>query len=267
VSFLFALPQRYRLILCDLWGVVHDGFSLYPGVVERLRQWRAEQRFVVLITNAPRPTDAIEQHLSRLALPRDAWDALVTGGESGIAAIKRLDRPVGFVGTAADRAILEGKGVRISDGDGFSDLACTGLEERRPQVRDYAGDLQRWAARGVPLHCLNPDRVVIQGGAAMVCAGAIADAYEALGGRVTWYGKPYPPIYRHALDLAGNPPPDHVLAVGDGLQTDILGAARMGFDAVYVTGGIGGGKGFPDDFAVRNGLGAWQPVAVVDSLG
>ena len=116
------------------------------------------------------------------------------------------------------------------------------------------------------MHCLNPDRVVVRGGVPEPCAGAIADLYEMLGGRVTWYGKPHAPIYGHALHLAGEPPRDEVLAIGDALQTDILGAARMGFDAVYVTGGIHAGAPFPEDFAARYGLGDWRPVAAVESL-
>jgi HAD superfamily hydrolase (TIGR01459 family) len=118
----------------------------------------------------------------------------------------------------------------------------------------------------VTLHCLNPDRIVIRGGVEEDCAGAIADLYEAMGGRVTWYGKPFAAIYEHALHRAGNPPRDEVLAVGDGLQTDVLGAARMGFDTVFVTGGIHGGEAFPEDFAARKGLGEWEPVAVVEGL-
>ena len=116
------------------------------------------------------------------------------------------------------------------------------------------------------MHCLNPDKLVIRGGVAEPCAGAIADSYVELGGRVEYYGKPYPAIYRHAMELGGNPPASEVLAVGDGLNTDILGAARMGYDCVYVTGGISGGEGIPDDFAINNRLGDWQPVAVVDGL-
>ena len=116
------------------------------------------------------------------------------------------------------------------------------------------------------MHCLNPDRMVIHGGVPEACAGALADIYEAAGGRVAWYGKPYPAIYKHALHLADNPPPSEVLAIGDSLQTDVLGAARMGFDCLFVTGGIHAGEPFPPHFAQQNGLGDWQPVAVVDSL-
>jgi HAD superfamily hydrolase (TIGR01459 family) len=118
----------------------------------------------------------------------------------------------------------------------------------------------------VLMHCLNPDRAVIHDGRMEPCAGALADIYLELGGRVAWYGKPHETIYRHALHLAGDPAPDQVLAVGDGLHTDILGAARMGFGAVFVTGGIHRGEPFPPEFAAENGLGDWRPVAVVDGL-
>jgi HAD superfamily hydrolase (TIGR01459 family) len=266
VSPLNSLDARYELILCDVWGVVHDGVNLYPGATERLRQWRDEGRCVALITNAPRTADAVEQQLERIGLPRDAYDFVVTSGEAGIEALKALTEPVGFIGTGGDRAILEGRGVQIAAGDEFTELACTGVTGDRPEPSDYRADLERWAARGVRMHCLNPDRLVIRGGVPEACAGAIADLYETLGGKVTWYGKPHEAIYRHALKRAGDAQPDHVLAVGDGLQTDILGAARMGIDAVYVAGGIHAGEPFPYDFAAKNHLGDWAPVAVVEGL-
>lgn len=261
-----ALPERYRLILCDVWGVVHDGVTLYPNAAERLADWRAGGRQVILITNAPRTADAVEAQLGRIGLPRNCWDGIATSGEAGIAALNALTRPVGFIGTPGDRAVLEGRGVRFASDEDFTDLACTGLEPARLHASDYAADLARWKSRGVVLHCLNPDRVVIRGGVPEACAGAIADDYEAIGGTVAWYGKPHPAIYDHALALAGNPPSESVLAVGDALRTDVLGAARMGFDCVYVAGGIHAGEPFPNDFAARNGLGDWRPVAVVDSL-
>jgi len=259
------LDPRYKLILCDVWGVVHDGYRLYPGAAERLRQWRDEGRFVLLITNAPRTAEAVEQHVRRVGLPDDAWDAIATSGDAGIAGLLQLKTPVGFLGTAEDRTILEGRGLEIVD-EGFTDLAATGLAEGRPRAEDYQAQLGAWAQRKVRFHCLNPDRVVIQAGEAVVCAGALADMYEAMGGEVVWYGKPFEPIYAHALALAGNPSPHEVLAVGDSLRTDMLGAARMGFDAVFVTGGIHGGEPFPADFAARHGFGEWRPIAVVDSL-
>ena len=266
MSYLDTLPERYRLVLCDIWGVIHDGVDLYPGAAERLLQWRREGRSLILITNAPRTAEAVEQQLHRLGLPREAWDGIATSGEAGIAALKAVSAPVGFIGTHEDREILEGRDVAISDGSDFDELACTGLDDVRRRVDDYRAQLGELADRDVLIHCLNPDRVVVRGGTTEPCAGALADVYLGLGGRVEWYGKPFPAIYRHALKLAGNPPADEVLAIGDGLQTDVVGAAHMGFDVIFVAGGIHAGESFPSGFGSEHGLGDWAPVAVVDSL-
>jgi ribonucleotide monophosphatase NagD (HAD superfamily) len=250
MSFWDRLDPRYRVILCDVWGVIHDGVRLYPGAADRLRQWRSQERKVILITNAPRTADAVEAQLRRLGLSDDHWDGISTSGEAGIAAISQLGRAAGFLGTREDRFDLESRGLRFVDA-GFGDIAVTGLDDEQDRVL---------------FHCFNPDRVVIQDGAPELCAGALADAYAALGGPVAWYGKPYPAIYRHALSLAGDPPKEAVLAVGDSLVTDMLGAAREGYDAVFVQGGIHAGEDFPAGFATEFGLAPWVPVAVVDAL-
>ena len=261
-----ALDAKYRVIFCDIWGVVHDGRRLYPGAAERLAGWRRDGRTVILITNAPRTVDVVERQLARIGLPRDSWAGIATSGEAGIAALLALGRPVGFLGTAGDRAVLESRDVPIATDEGFTDLACSGMEEGRSDPDQYDAELEGWARNGVTMHCLNPDRLVLYGGVPVACAGALADRYEQGGGRVCWYGKPHEAIYRHALHLAGDPPPEAVLAVGDGLQTDVLGAARMGFDAVFVSGGIHGGEPFPDDFAASNDLGDWRPLGVAAGL-
>lgn len=266
MSFWETLDPRYRVILCDVWGVIHDGVALYSGVAERLRQWRREGRTVILLTNAPRPAESVATQLDRLGLSRDCWDHIATSGEAGIAALAALGRPVGFIGSRGDRADLGERGVAFAQDEGFTDLACTGIDEMRRDVGDYREELERSAARGAVMHCLNPDKMVIRGGVAEPCAGALAELYEAMGGEVTWYGKPHPAIYDHAMHLASDPPRDAVLAIGDALETDILGAARYGLDAVFVTGGIHRGNDFPPDFGARHGLGGWRPVAVVDGL-
>jgi HAD superfamily hydrolase (TIGR01459 family) len=267
MNFLATLDERYRLILCDIWGCVHDGVKLYPGAADQLLRWRREGRFVVLITNAPRTADHVQRQVTEIGLPRDAWDAITTGGEAGIESLLRLGEPVGFLGTGMDRAVLESRGVEVAPDAQFQHLACTGLHPDRMAVELYDSDLRQWTLRGVVMHCLNPDRVVVRGGALELCAGSLADAYEAVGGRVEWYGKPYPAIYEHALNLGGNPPHHQVLAIGDGLQTDVLGAAKARIDCVFVQGGIHAGQAFPADFADRHGLGEWKPVAIVAGLG
>lgn len=260
------VEAKYTLILCDIWGCIHDGVTLYPGAADRLRKWRDGGKTIVLITNAPRPAKTVGRQLQNLGLSRDLWDSIVTGGEVGIAALKKLEWPVGFIGTRADRAILEDNGVAIARNGDFDQLACCGLDETRREVADYDDQIEPLARRGVVFHCLNPDRMVIHGGRSEPCAGAIADRYLEFGGPVEYYGKPYPAIYRHVMNLAGNPSKQQVLAIGDGLLTDILGAAKSGFGCVYVTGGIGQSEPVPDDFAEANALGDWHPVAVVEGL-
>jgi HAD superfamily hydrolase (TIGR01459 family) len=260
-----SLDPKYRAIFCDVWGVVHDGVHLYPHAIERLREWREQGRQVILVTNAPRTVDSVAAQLERIGLLPDCWDGIATSGEAGIAGLLEVGGPVGFIGNPADRAVLESRGIQIVT-DGFSHLACTGIDGVRIHAEDYRGELDCCLEAEVTLHCLNPDRIVIRAGVEEDCAGAIADLYEAMGGRVEWYGKPHAHIYEHALHLAGDPPIAEVLAVGDSLRTDVLGAARMGFDTVFVAGGIHRGETIPPSFAEENGLGDWRPVAIVDGL-
>jgi HAD superfamily hydrolase (TIGR01450 family) len=250
------LPERYRLILCDLWGCVHDGWRVFDGVRQVLAAWKEQGRTVLFVTNAPRSSAAIRAQLDRLELDPTLNDGIVTAGEAGLAALR--GRPVGFCGTEADLADLTAGGLTVV-GDGYDELACAGLAPGET-VADYAGRLRDWHARGVQLHCLNPDRIVHHQGETMVCAGALADAYQALGGRTHWYGKPFPAIYDLALKLGQIDDRAQVLAVGDGLQTDMAGAAAYGIDALFVSGGIHRGEQpvFPP---------GWRPIGVAETLG
>jgi HAD superfamily hydrolase (TIGR01459 family) len=259
-----ALAAPYSTILCDIWGVVHDGGRLLPGAADRLEAWKRDGKRIILVTNAPRPASTVQGGLDALGLPRSSYDAITSSGEAGIAALVDPPRGVGFLGTAEDSADLIAHGVTLSDD--FDEVACTGLDERRDRPEQYLGLLREWSESGVLMHCLNPDREVIHLGRREACAGALADLYEGLGGRVTWYGKPHPPIYAHALRLAGNPAPGDVLAIGDGPVTDMVGAARAGIDAIFIADGIHGGAPLPHDFAARHGLGDWHPIATLPDL-
>lgn len=266
MSSLQTLDAKYRVIFCDIWGCIHDGIQVFPGAAERLRRWRAGGQKIILITNAPRTAQAVAEQLKQLGLHSTLWDGIATSGDAGIETLRRAKKSVGFIGTNSDKLNLEGRQIQIAAGDDFDELACAGLDETRRTVAEYDEEIRPLAARDVLMHCLNPDRLVLRGSVSEPCAGAIADRYLEFGGRVEWYGKPYSAIYRHAMRLAGDPPVRNVLAVGDGLVTDILGAARMGFDCVYVTGGIAQGESIPHDFAEKYSLGNWKPVAVVGSL-
>jgi HAD superfamily hydrolase (TIGR01450 family) len=253
---LLDLPARYSLIICDLWGCVHDGREILPGIPDILGAWKRQGRTVLFVTNAPRSSDAIRAQLLRLGLDPALDDGIVTAGEAGLAAVK--GRPVGFCGTPEDLADLTARGLVVAK-QGYDELACAGLAGGET-VADYCQRLAEWRSSDVLMHCLNPDRIVHHMGRVVVCAGALADAYEALGGRVIWYGKPFPAIYDHALGLAGWPDRSTVLAIGDGLQTDMAGAAAYGIDAVFVANGIHAGEQprFPA---------GWQPIGIVPTLG
>ena len=265
MSKLDGLDPEYRVILCDIWGVIHDGGQIFPGAIDRLSQWKAEGRFTVLITNAPRPSASVQRFLDGLGLPRGVYDAITTSGEAGIAALTSPPRAMGFLGGDQDRADLISHGVEIISSN-YAEFACTGISDRYDDPADYREQLAKLARAGVVMHCLNPDRIVIRSGRREACAGALADMYEEMGGHVEWYGKPHRPIYDHARILAGNPPLKAMLAIGDGLLTDILGAAKYGIAAIYVSHGIHAGEPVPDDFGERHGLGDWRPVMTVENL-
>jgi HAD superfamily hydrolase (TIGR01459 family) len=268
------LPDRYRAILCDLWGCVHDGVRIFPAVEQRLRAWRSEGRAVVLITNAPRPALAVERQLATLGLSSDSYDSVATSGDAGIAAMNADPpaEPPGFIGTEADRAALAEAGLELGDGWSGDAVVCTGLTSERPQPEDWDEALRVMHARGARLLCFNPDLFVVRGGVPEPCAGAIARLYSAMGGRVEWFGKPHAPIYDHALSLAGAAAGDTV-AIGDGLQTDFLGAARAGIDFVFIAGGVEaeearqrGVDALLESFRELHGIASAQPVAVAERL-
>src|SRR5215207_9298287 len=165
-----SIAERHSTILCDIWGVIHDGGRLLSGAVDRLSEWKAAGKTIILVTNAPRPASTVQAGLDSLGLPRSAYDAITSSGEAGIAALVKPRRAVGFLGTADDRADLLAHGVVI--GSDEREVACTGLDEQRDNPADYLGQLESWAARDVLLHCLNPDRQVIHCGVREACAGA-----------------------------------------------------------------------------------------------
>jgi HAD superfamily hydrolase (TIGR01459 family) len=274
------LPDRHRLILCDIWGCVHDGVHIFPEAARLLALWREQGRIVLLITNAPRPAAAVEMQLDRMGLNRATYDAVITSGDTGLAALRAAGRDrVGFIGTASDRVVLEATGLDLLEGSEGDDVVCTGLRDGSSDATDEEGALRAMLARSARLHCFNPDRLVHRGGVAEPCAGAIAELYEAMGGRVAWYGKPYPPIYARALEVAAELAgrafgASQTVAVGDSLATDFTGAAKAGFDFVFVTHGIEGSKvaaigaeQLLAEFAADQGIDLPAPIAVVSRLG
>ncbi len=249
---LSSLAGRYDALLCDVWGVIHNGVASFPTACEALVRWNAEVSPVVLISNSPRPSADVVPQLRGLGVPEAAWAGFVTSGDVTREAIAARTpqgsrTPVWHIGAPRDRVLIEGLAVERVGPEAAAFVVCSGPEDdERETAEDYRGRLELCAGRGLEMVCANPDRVVQRGDRLIACGGALADLYEALGGRVTMAGKPYPPIYEAALAeterLVGGPlARGRVLAVGDGLLTDVMGANRAGLPLLFVATGIHAG--------------------------
>ncbi|MFN4010246.1 MAG: TIGR01459 family HAD-type hydrolase [Pannonibacter sp.] len=261
-----TLAPDYSGVLSDVWGVLHNGLKAFDAAHEALSRYRAETGgCVILITNAPRPAGQIHEQLANYGVPRDAYDDIVTSGDVTRAMI--ASKPGGkvlHIGADRDVPIYDGLGVVLSSEEDAGLISCTGLFDDEVETPDdYRDQLTRLVARGLPMVCANPDIVVERGEKLIWCAGALARLYEDLGGTVHLLGKPHKPIYDAALsrmaEIQGAAySRDRVLAIGDGLPTDIRGADSQGIDVLFVTGGIHaadfGASDAPDEALIRRRL-------------
>jgi HAD superfamily hydrolase (TIGR01459 family) len=239
------LGSRYRAWLVDIWGVMHNGQNAFPQAFAATRAFRETGGIVVLLSNSPRPSPGVQQQLRGFGVPDEAYDATVTSGDLTRHELgKHEGARVFHLGPERDRPIFDGLDVVLSGPKDATLVVCTGLfnddTETPDDYVDLLGDL---AARGTTMICANPDLMVERGNQLIYCAGALAAVYEDFGGTVVYAGKPYRPVYDLALEtiagLAGEPVPKaKVLAVGDGVKTDIAGAAAFGIDAVFVASAL-----------------------------
>jgi HAD superfamily hydrolase (TIGR01459 family) len=241
ISGLSQIAGSYDAVICDVWGVLHDGVRAYPAACEALRAFRQNYGRVVLLSNAPRPPDATARQLIGMGMTADCWDAIVTSGGASrddIAARAAKERVKLFhIGPARDTPIFAGLDVELVAVEKAEVMLISGLDDHDTQTPDdYADVLAAALAHRLPAVCANPDIQVPIGDKIVYCAGAVARAYEQLGGQVVYYGKPHLPIY----DLARKAACSHkrVLAIGDALETDIAGATDAGLDALFVVGGL-----------------------------
>jgi HAD superfamily hydrolase (TIGR01459 family) len=248
VSGLRDLAADYDVILCDVWGVVHNGVIHYQKATDALRRFREKGGSVVLITNAPRPRERVVAFLDQLKVPRDAYDGVVTSGDVTISLIReREGKPLAYIGPPEDTALFAVAESAMDQKLRFVELAeaaytvCIGLEHAEQETpADYEERLQLLRSHDAEFVCANPDIVVEMGDKLVYCAGALAESYEALGGRVIQAGKPHGEIYARALALvdAGRRANSRVLAIGDSAHTDIKGGHAQGFATLFVTSGI-----------------------------
>lgn len=255
------IAHGYDALLCDAWGVIHNGVSLFPGVEEALTQFRQTAGPVFVLTNAPRVSSVIPRQLDRLGLSREAYDGVVTSGDATRAAILQLSEGCAFrLGPDKDDTLYDGLAVRFCPLEKADYIICTGLfDDTSETPDDYRDMLQEAAASDLPMVCANPDIVVRLGDRMIYCGGALAALYETLGGRVIYAGKPHAPIYNLAYERIKQIKPSidksRILVVGDGLGTDILGANNQNLDVVFIADGIASDK-------VRDGSGRLSAAAL-----
>lgn len=281
VAGLQSLAASYDVIFCDVWGVLHDGIVAFADASDALTRYRAAGGRVVLISNAPRPGLALAPQLDRIGVPRTAYDAILTSGDlTRAAVIDRLGQVVHHLGPERDRPIFDGLDVRFGPVEDADYVVCSGFHNDDVEtVDDYRAALVAMRTRGLWMLCANPDLVVERGHRLVPCAGALAAAYEAIGGEVYWAGKPHRPVYDTALSISARllaretVPVERVLAIGDAMRTDIAGAAALGIDSLFVARGIharelGLAEGPLDPGRVTEWLSKQEvrPTAVIDAL-
>lgn len=252
IDTLDGISADYDALLVDLWGCVHDGVQALPEAVAALRRYRAERGgAVILVTNSPKPRAGVERQIDRMGVPRDAWDAMATSGDSARAAMFRgvAGQKVHFIGQEHDHGFfeplkvledpLEISRVPLAEAEG---IVCTGPFDPMADPEVLRPDLLEARARGLKLLCANPDIVVDRGEVREWCAGAVAALYTEMGGESLYFGKPHPPIYdlayRRLAAMGRAVPRDRMLAIGDGTRTDVAGAMGEGIDSLYITGGL-----------------------------
>ncbi|MBV9629794.1 MAG: TIGR01459 family HAD-type hydrolase [Xanthobacteraceae bacterium] len=250
------LADRYDVLLCDVWGVVHNSIVAFPQAAEALARFRQRGGAVVLITNAPRPGTIVGHYLDKLGLPRSSYDAIMASGDVTRGVIARRQGSVYHLGPERDLPIFQGLDLQFAPPDRADFAVCTGLfNDDTETPDDYRDLLAVMRARDLFMLCANPDLVVERGEKLIYCAGALADVYAALGGEVFYAGKPYAPIYEEALAIAQavrgtEIRSERVLAIGDSIRTDLKGARDFGLDCLFVTAGIHseefGGRDSPD---------------------
>ncbi len=240
IAGLKELAGEYDALLCDVWGVLHNGVRAFPDAVGALLRFRESGGRVVLVTNAPRPHPPIRLQLKEIGVPDAAYDDIVTSGDvTRMVIAARPGVKLLHIGHERDLTFYEGLDATLVAESEAELISCTGLFDDNVETpEDYRALLTRLVERRLPMVCANPDIVVERGDRLIYCGGALARLYHELGGEAILVGKPHAPIYTAAREKVAALGGTKMLAVGDGLPTDIRGAVDNGVPALFITGGI-----------------------------
>jgi HAD superfamily hydrolase (TIGR01459 family) len=251
INSLSEISSNYEALFVDLWGCVHDGVEAIPSAVAALQEYRKGGGIVILVTNSPRPRAGVSKQLIHFKVPEDAYDAIATSGDSARSAMYRgvVGNDVWHCGPATDSRffdplnILENpfeiNRVPLAEATG---IVCTGPFDPQADPETWRPDLELALARGLKLLCANPDIVVDRRDIREWCAGAVAKMYAEMGGESLYFGKPHAPIYdlarRRLHDLGNTIQDERILAIGDGILTDVKGGIDEGIDSLFISGGL-----------------------------
>lgn len=269
------LSETADVWFLDVWGVLHNGFKPFSSCVDACITFRKAGGTVILVSNSPRPRAGVITQLTGIGVDPEAYDDVISSGDVSRALIAAIaPGAVLHIGPARDLPLFDGLGVSFAKAEAAATAVCTGLYDDETETPDdYREMLAVLSARNVPVICANPDLKAERGGKLIYCAGAIAQAYEALGGSVQYAGKPYAPIYEAALKIAarlrgGSIEKDRVLAIGDGVATDIRGASHSGIRSVYIASGVNITRGVALEDAAKTlfATEAATPIAVMPAL-
>ena len=247
LSHFAEISDHYDGFIIDLWGVLHDGVMAYPGAVDCLRRLKQAGKKILLLSNAPRRAAVVADGTAKIGFLKDSYDFLHSSGEETWQQLyKRSDNWHRRLGTKclaifaeSDRPFFQGLDLQLVQEPQHAEFVlAVGIRNFGDTVDLYASALKKAQQQGLPMLCVNPDLEIIRQGKREICAGALAQYYEQIGGEVRYHGKPHPAVYQHALKLLGGLDKNKILAVGDALRTDIAGATTMGLDSLWILGGI-----------------------------
>ncbi|HQT67166.1 MAG TPA: TIGR01459 family HAD-type hydrolase [Acetobacteraceae bacterium] len=241
------IAAQYDGFIVDLWGVIHDGIKPFPGVIDCLTKLREADKRVVFLSNAPRRAASIARVLAGMGIAPDLYTGIVTSGEAVYLGLRDrsgefadLGRVLVHLGPPRDRNLFQGLDLTEIDTPADADfLLNTGPDDHHPPDDASFFDplLNASLEAGLPMICANPDLEIVRDGKRIICAGLLAQIYQARGGRVIQRGKPDAAIYQPVMALLATDPA-RTLAVGDSLRTDIAGAKAAGIDAAWVLSGL-----------------------------
>ncbi|MGJ8610685.1 MAG: TIGR01459 family HAD-type hydrolase [Octadecabacter sp.] len=278
------ISDQYDVAFVDLWGCMHNGITAFADAVTAMQDYRKRGGVVVLVTNSPRPWDSVAKQISGMGVADDAWDAIATSGDSARAAMFRgiVGEKIYFMGEmprdedffkplSISENPVEIQRVPLDQAEG---IVCCGPFDTQADLDVNRADFLHAKTNGLKLLCANPDIIVDRGETREWCAGALAALYTEMGGESLYFGKPHPPIYdlarRRYAALTGALPDPRIIAIGDGIRTDVLGGQMEDIDTLFITGGLAAEETkttqSPDETALSNYL-ETEKVTPTHSIG